>query len=272
MLKYKLGIIGCGNMGEALLAGILSQGKIKEKEIIVYDQKEDRNLYMEKNYRLIAAKSIQEILKSSEYVLLAVKPQNIEELLKKVKEFIGNNKFISIIAGIPTYYIENKIEGKVPVIRVMPNTPALVNKGVFAISKGKYATRKELNFTVSLLSGMGEIVEIEEKFQNLVTALSGSGPAYFFLLCKCIIEAGIKSGIDPEIAKKLVIGTMEGSAEILKRKGGDISKLIDMVTSPGGTTEKALEIFYKAGFEKIVIDAIDSAFKRAGELENMLDN
>lgn len=273
MNSYKLGIIGCGNMGEALLKGILKSGFLKCSEIVFYDKDSSRRKYIEKTYKIYPAGGSIEVSVISRYILLAVKPQNIKNVLEEIKSNFDcrSSTIISIIAGVPTGYIEKKLNLNVPVIRIMPNTPALFKKGMAAISKSRFAADEDLAFSESLIRNIGDYVVIEEKYQNIATALNGSGPAYFFLFCKYLIEAGVKNGLSLKTAKKLVAGTVIGSGITIKKSEVGLDDLIKMVASPGGTTEKALEEFNKNNFKKIIYDAVESARKRAEELQDSMD-
>lgn len=273
MKSYKLGIIGCGNMGEALLKGILKSGFLKCSEIIFYDKDSGRRKYIERTYKIYPAEGSIEVSGGSRYILLAVKPQNIKTVLEEIRDDFDCRKstIISIIAGVPTSYIEKKLNSNVPIIRIMPNTPALFKKGMAAISRGRFAEDKDLSFSESLIKNIGDYVIVEEKYQNIATALSGSGPAYFFLFCKYLIEVGVKNGLSMETAKKLVAETIIGSGITIKKSEAGLDGLIKMVASPGGTTERALKEFNKNDLKKIVYHAVEGARKRAEELQNSMD-
>ena len=180
-----------------------------------------------------------------------------------------DNVIISIAAGIPTTYFENNIKD-IPVLRIMPNMPALYGKGVSAISNGKFAKKEDIDFTRTLMDSTGFVVLIDEKFQNLVTALSGSGPAYFFLFCKFLISFAVNNGIDVDIAKIMVINTMLGAGEVLSKTDKTIDELIASVASPGGTTEKALDRFNSNNLEKIFLEALNAAYSRSAEMESAI--
>ncbi len=260
-------------MGEALLKGILNSEFLRRREIMFYDSDSNRTKYIEKNYKIYSARRVIEVSGSSRYILLAVKPQNINHVLEEMKGNFDcrNSSIISIAAGVPTGHIEKKMNSDVSVIRIMPNTPALFKMGMAAISKGRFASDSDLAFSKSLIMSVGSCVIIEEKYQNLATALNGSGPAYFFLFCKYLIEAGIKNGLSKKTAEELVIGTMIGSGITIEKSEIGIDDLIKMVSSPGGTTEKALEEFKRGNFKRVVYNAVESAKKRAGELQGLID-
>ena len=273
MNSYRLGIIGCGNMGEAILGGTLNSGFLKSDEIIFYDKDNYRKNYIKKKYKIYPAEGIAEIIKKSSYILLAVKPQDIKTVLDEIKSCFDckTNSIISIVAGVSTDYIEKRINSDASVIRVMPNAPALFEKGMAAISKGRFVRNRDLQFSEKLIKSIGDYVVIEEKYQNIATALNGSGPAYFFLFCKYLIESGIQNGLDPEISKKLVTGTMVGAGIAMEKSRIGLSGLIKNIASPGGTTERALREFERNGLDKIVYSAVEVALKRAYELQDFLD-
>jgi pyrroline-5-carboxylate reductase len=234
--SYKLGIIGCGNMGEALLKGILNSGFLKSGEILFYDADGSRGRYIENRYKIYSAEGVVGVISRSRYILLAVKPQNIKNVLEQMKDNFDckGSSIISIIAG-------------------------------------RFTTDEDLVFSENLIRNVGDYVIIEEKYQNIAAALNGSGPAYFFLFCKYLIEAGIKNGLSQETAKKLVAGTIIGSGITIEKSEVGLDGLIRMVASPGGTTEKALEEFDRGNLKKIIYDAVESAKKRAKELQDSMD-
>ncbi len=256
-------------MGEAILKGVLDCTFLKPGEIIVYDRDGYREKYIRGSYKVCAAKDIPELVEQTRYILIAVKPRDIKTVLEKLRINFNSkmNTIISIIAGIPTGYIEKILGADACVIRIMPNMPALFREGMAAVSIGKFAKKSDLAFSIELIKSVGDCVLIDERYQNIATALNGSGPAYFFLFCKYMIDAGIKEGLDPELSKKLVIGTMIGAGIAMKESEENPDSLIKKVASPGGTTEAALKEFIKNGFGRIVTGAVEKAEKRAHELE-----
>jgi len=266
-----LSIIGLGNMGGALLSGIVHSDLIKKEKIAVFDIDPQKVKRYEKAFKVRALYDLKELILSSKYILLAVKPQNISEIMPLLKKYcsVKDNVIISIAAGIPTIYFESNI-GNIPVLRIMPNTPALYGKGVSAVSKGKFVKKEHIDFTESVMSSTGFVVLLDEKFQNLATAVSGSGPAYFYLFCSFLISFAVKNGLDVKTAKRMVINTMLGAGEVLNKTDKTIDELIKSVASPGGTTEKALDSFYGNDLEKIFIEALDAALKRSIKMESVI--
>jgi pyrroline-5-carboxylate reductase len=271
--KYKLGIIGCGNMAEAILKGILDSKFLKSVEISAFEINHDRKGYISGKYHILFAESLQSLVTNSRYILLSVKPYNISSLLDKLKAYFDykRNVVISIAAGVSTNYIAHKLKSNAPVIRIMPNTPAMVKKGMAAISQGIYAKQEDVEFAKKLMGSLGNFIVIDEKFQDTVTAVSGSGPAYFFLFCKYLIEAALKNGLNQTTSEMLAINTMVGAGEMMQKFEMSADHLIKMVASPGGTTEIALNKFIENGLEKIVLESVESAIKRSKELQDTLE-
>jgi pyrroline-5-carboxylate reductase len=271
---YRLGIIGCGNMAEAIIKGVFLSGFLSPGDIICYEIKPQRAKYIENNYHVSFADEISQIALYSRNILICVKPGDMLEALNNIKKYFkpGFNSIISIAAGVPSSFIEQVLGNSAPVIRIMPNTPALVNKGMAAISRGKYASDNDMEFAVAVIKSLGEYIIVGEHLQNAVTAISGSGPAYFFLFCKLLIRAAEKRGIDSDTARKLVINTLAGSGELLKNYNPDADFLIKMVASPGGTTQAALCSFDENHLDRIVDEAVGSAEKRAKEIQAVIES
>jgi pyrroline-5-carboxylate reductase len=271
---YRLGIVGCGNMAEAIIKGVILSGFLSPQDIVCYEIKPQRAKYIENNYHVSFTDEISQIALDSRSILISVKPGDILEVLTGIKKYFRKDfsSIISVAAGVPSSFIEKVLDKKVSVIRIMPNTPALVNKCIAAISRGKYASDDDIEFAVAIIRSLGEYIIVEEHLQNAVTAISGSGPAYFFLFCKYLIRAAEKRGIDRNVAGKLVINTLVGSGELLKSYNQDTDFLIKMVASPGGTTQAALSSFDGNHFEGIVDEAVDRAEKRAKEIQTMIES
>ena len=260
-------------MGEAILKGIITSGYMESKDIAFYELDKKRVKYIEKTYAIENIKNISEGIRGSEYVLLAVKPQNIKQVLIEIREHFDRdiNSLISIAAGVSTGFIEKILDCECSVIRVMPNAPALFNRGMAVISSGQYSNEKDQQFTKELMDQVGECIIIDEDLQNISTAISGSGPAYFFLFCKYMIEAAVKNGLTEDDARIMVAETMIGSGIMISKSGLEMDRLISRVASPGGTTEKALQVFSDRFLGNIISRAVKDAEKRSVELEEELN-
>ena len=260
-----IGFIGVGVMGSSLIKSLLVSS-INSEQICISDKSSEKAAEISSTYQ-VKVKSITEIGKDCDVIFLAVKPQDLDTVLSELSQSLKKETLlISIAAGKTTKFIESKLANTNPVVRVMPNTPAQIGKGVSAISPGASATNDHLSLTKDLLSASGLVVEVAEENQDAVTALSGSGPAYFFNFIEAMIKAGVNLGLTQEIATQLAIGTITGSAAMLQESGIDAATLRKNVTSPNGTTAAALKVFSDSNLEKIVADAMAAAKKRAQEL------
>ena len=260
-----IGFIGVGVMGSSLIKSLLVSS-INSEQICISDKSSEKAAEISSTYQ-VKVKSITEIGQDCDVIFLAVKPQDLDTVLSELSQSLKKETLlISIAAGKTTKFIESKLAYANPVVRVMPNTPAQIGKGVSAISPGVSATNDHLSLTKDLLSASGLVVEVAEENQDAVTALSGSGPAYFFNFIEAMIKAGVNLGLTEEIATQLAIGTITGSAAMLQESGIDAATLRKNVTSPNGTTAAALKVFSDSNLEKIVADAMAAAKKRAQEL------
>ena len=260
-----IGFIGVGVMGSSLIKSLLVSS-INPEQICISDKSSEKAAEISSTYQ-VKVKSITEIGQDCDVIFLAVKPQDLDTVLSELSHSLKKETLlISIAAGKTTKFIESKLANTNPVVRVMPNTPAQIGKGVSAISPGASATNDHLSLTKDLLSASGLVVEVAEENQDAVTALSGSGPAYFFNFIEAMIKAGVNLGLTEEIATQLAIGTITGSAAMLQESGIDAATLRKNVTSPNGTTAAALKVFSDSNLEKIVADAMVAAKKRAQEL------
>lgn len=260
-----IGFIGVGVMGSSLIKSLLVSS-INSEQICISDKSSEKAAEISSTYQ-VKVKSITEIGQDCDVIFLAVKPQDLDTVLSELSQSLKKETLlISIAAGKTTKFIESKLANTNPVVRVMPNTPAQIGKGVSAISPGASATNDHLSLTKDLLSASGLVVEVAEENQDAVTALSGSGPAYFFNFIEAMIKAGVNLGLTEEIATQLAIGTITGSAAMLQESGINAATLRKNVTSPNGTTAAALKVFSDSNLEKIVADAMVAAKKRAQEL------
>ena len=255
-------------MGEALVSGLIRSGGRAPEEIMITARREER--IHELNERLEgvgATLSNPEAVRWASTIVLTVKPQDMEVLLEQISEEVRPGQLvITFAAGIRTSFVERYVPAGTPVVRVMSNVPVLVDEAMSVISPGSHAEDKHLGVADELLSSVGRVIRLPEKHQDAVTATSGSGPAYFFLLAEAMIEACILLGLSRDVATELIIQTMVGSAKMLRDTGRHPVELREMVTSPGGTTIMAIRHLEQAGVRAAFLNAIDAACKRSAEL------
>jgi pyrroline-5-carboxylate reductase len=267
-LKNKtIAFLGAGNMGEALIRGLLTAKTVAPSQIIATDVRAERLDDLAKAYGIRTTDDNVKAGTDADIVLLAVKPQQMSAVLAPLKSAAAAHKlYISIVAGVTTARIESELGGKARVVRVMPNTPALVGAGAAALAKGAHATGDDLAAAELILGAVGIAARVEERFIDAVTALSGSGPAYVFFVTEAMIKAGVAAGLDEALAKKLAIQTVYGAAKLLVESGEDPESLRRKVTSPGGTTEAALKVMSERKLTEIFAEAIKAAEQRSREL------
>ena len=267
MTDKKIGIIGCGNMGEALL-GRLSKVMEKSISIMVSELDAARRAAILEKHKIIVEIDNNYLVKYCDVIILAVKPQDLENVLRQeVCCGVSEKKLlISIAAGVSTKYIESVVGGNVPVMRAMPNMPAVIGEAMTAICAGSGAAKADVELTREIFSTIGDVVEVEEKHMDAVTAISGSGPAYFFYLVEALAEAAEKLGLDTKTSEELAIKTAIGSSKLLDELKEHPSILRKKVTSKGGTTEAALKVFDEKSLKKIIEEAALAACNRSKEL------
>ena len=263
----KLTVLGCGKMGEALVAGLLASGWRQPGEITVTARSPERIKELTESHGVEATLDNGAAVAGADVVVLAVKPQDIDALLSEISAHLTTEQTIlSVVAAIPTAHIEGQISTDVPVIRAMPNTPSVVHEGMAGIAGGRHAEDKHVALAAEVLSHVGRVVIVAESYLDAVTAISGSGPAYFALLAEAMIEAGILLGLSREISTDLVVQTMLGSAKLLRDEHMHPVELREMVTSPGGTTTRAIQVLEQSGVRAAFLNAIQAAMQRSQEL------
>jgi len=268
-MSYELGIIGAGNMAEAIARGVLAASVLTPEQIIAADVYEARRVIFATQLRVRAIESISEVAYHSRVLLLSVKPQQMTEVLADLgKVMTDQTLVISIAAGISSAFIEKSLgQGKSwRVIRTMPNTPMLVGDGMVAISAGTHATPADVARARQLFEAAASVIEVPEDKIDAVTAVSGSGPAYFFFLVEQMIKAGVELGLSESDARLLAAKTAIGSAKMLMTSTDTPQELRRKVTSPGGTTHAAITHMEHAGVDKAVVAAIHAAAARSREL------
>lgn len=263
----KIGMIGCGNMGEAIFSR-LAQVMDKSTALMVSEMDAARRDAIMAKYKIIVEIDNNYVVKYSDIIILAVKPKDVESVLtQEVCCGVSPNKLlISIAAGITTKRIESVVGKDIPVIRVMPNMPAIIGEAISSISAGSSAVKEHMDAAREIFSLIGEVVEIDEKMVDAVTAISGSGPAYFFYFIEALEDAAKKLKLDRKTAEMLVMKTASGSVRLLDMLKEDPAGLRQRVTSKGGTTEAAMKVFKSKKFKDIVRSAATAACKRSKEM------
>jgi pyrroline-5-carboxylate reductase len=263
----KIAILGAGRIGESLISGLLSSGWRKPSEVAATTRRAERVAELRERYGVDATLSNHDAAASAALVVIAVKPQDIESLLGEIGTLVlPEQTVLSIAAAIPTSRIESRLSAGVPVVRAMPNTPSTVHEGIAGLCAGAHAGEEHLDLAEEALSHLGAVVRVPEDALDAITAVSGSGPAYFALLAEAMIEAGILLGLSREISTQLVVQTMLGTAKQLRDEKMHPVELREMVTSPGGTTIAAIRELELAGVRGAFLNAIQAAMVRAREL------
>ncbi len=287
----RIAIIGGGSMGEALLAGLLRSGR-QVKDLVVSERVPERAKYLSEQYSVQVA-PIADAAEHATYVLVAVKPSDVELVIGDIAAAAAKAEadsveqvFVSVAAGVSTAFFESKLPAGAPVVRVMPNAPALVGAGVSALAKGRFVTQEQLSDVAELFACVGGVLTVSETQLDAVTAVSGSGPAYFFLMVEALVDAGVAAGLARPVATDLVVQTMAGSAAMLleaieksekaRRADADgavgsgvdttAAQLRATVTSPGGTTAAGLRELERGGLRAAVADAVSAARIRSEQL------
>jgi pyrroline-5-carboxylate reductase len=284
----RIAIIGGGSMGEALLSGLLRAGR-QVKDMVVAERVPERARYLSEAYSVLVT-SVLEAAEHATYIIVAVKPSDVESVIGEIAEAAAKAEsdsaeqvFVTIAAGVATTFYESKLPAGSPVIRVMPNAPMLVGAGVSALAPGRFANDEQLRAVSALFESVGGVLTVPESQIDAVTAVSGSGPAYFFLMVEALVDAGVESGLSRTVATELASQTMAGSAAMLLERldrgreraadaatgvGVDTSaaQLRATVTSPGGTTAAGLRQLERGGLRAAVADAVAAAKTRSEQL------
>lgn len=271
---YKLGIIGAGKMAGALVRGILRAKVYGKNEIIVSDLDESRLSLLKKEHGVSTTECNRELSEHSETILFAVKPLDIQPLLQDIKNQVSSKKlYISIAAGIKTSFIESCVKKELKVARVMPNKAAVVQQGAYGIYFNKHVEDTDKNVVESIFKPLGQTITVkDEDLIDVVTGLSGSGPAYVAIFAEALSDAGVKMGLSREASSKLAFQTILGTAKLLLETEIHPAKLKDMVSSPGGTTIAGIHELEKLGFRNAVISAVEAGTNRSRELSEEGEN
>ncbi|WP_422742317.1 pyrroline-5-carboxylate reductase [Mycobacterium sp. WMMD1722] len=286
----RIAIIGGGSMGEALLAGLLRAGR-QVKDLVVAEKNPERVKFLAEKHSVLVT-SVVEATDNATYVILAVKPADVEHVIDDIAAAAANAEtdtaeqvFVTVAAGVTTAYYESKLPAGAPVVRAMPNAPVVVGGGVTALAPGRFATAEHLKEVSALFDSVGGVLTVPEPQLDAVTAVSGSGPAYFFLMVEALVDAGVAAGLSRSVATDLVVQTMAGSAAMLLERldeaqpAGDVAglspaagfdttaaQLRATVTSPAGTTAAGLRELERGGLRSAVANAVDAAKTRSEQL------
>jgi pyrroline-5-carboxylate reductase len=271
-LEQNIGFLGTGNMAEALIKGLVSAGVVEPKQIYGSDPRRERAEEMRKRFGIHATVHNEEVVRHAEIVVLSIKPQILPQVLDQVSPQLKPHALvISIAAGVPITAIEQRLPAGTRVVRTMPNTPALVGAGATAIAAGQHAKDDDVEATRRIFDAVGMTVVLEESQLDAVTGLSGSGPAYVFLIIEALSDAGVKMGLSRYNAQALAAQTVLGSAKLLLETNEHPGRLKDMVTSPGGTAIAGLHTLEAGGLRTTLINAVEAATNRSRELGAMAD-
>ncbi|KWX23703.1 pyrroline-5-carboxylate reductase [Mycolicibacterium wolinskyi] len=279
----RIAIIGGGSMGEALLSGLLRAGR-QVKDMVVSEKFPERAKYLADKYS-VRVTSVVDAAENADYVIVAVKPADVASIVEEVTEAAARAEtdsaeqvFVTIAAGVSTSFYESKLPAGAPVIRVMPNAPVVVGGGVSALAPGRFATAEQLKEVSAIFDAVGGVITVAESQLDAVTAVSGSGPAYFFLMVEALVDAAVASGLSRAVATDLVVQTMAGSAAMLLERLDEVdeaggaamdttaAQLRATVTSPAGTTAAGLRELERGGLRAAVANAVEAAKTRSEQL------
>jgi pyrroline-5-carboxylate reductase len=267
MKTRRLGFVGAGNMSEALIKGLLHAKVLPPERILASDVKSDRLEHLHKLHGIRTTSDNHLLLRESDVVVLAVKPQTFDKVLTDIgADLRPDQLLISVAAGVPIVALEARLPAGARVVRSMPNTPATVQAGATAIAAGAHAREDDLRIARELFEAVGRVVVLDEGLLDAVTGLSGSGPAYVMVIIEALADGGVKVGLHRDTALLLAAQTVFGSAKLLLETGEHPGRLKDMVTSPGGTAIAGLHTLESGALRKTLIDAVEVASKRSAEL------
>jgi pyrroline-5-carboxylate reductase len=265
--SIEIAFAGAGQMGEALIKGLVQVEFYRPEQILAADVLDERQAHMQSTYGIQVTSNCADLPARCRNLVLAVKPQDVDAVVTEWSPNVGEEHLImSIAAGISVGHLERRLRSRVRVIRVMPNTPSLLQMGCSAVAPGLYADRADIDLAHAIFSAVGKVVEVDNKLMDAITGLSGTGPAYIYIFAEALIDAGVRMGIPRPIAKTLVIQTMKGAAEMIDTTGNHPAALRDQVASPGGTTLAAMAVLDRGGFRALVYDAVEAAAQRSKEL------
>lgn len=264
-------ILGAGNMGSALMKGIINANLTPTAKITACGVHLDKLQRLSAQWRVNHTLNLVEAVEAAEIVLLCVKPQTLPKVLAQVRQAVRTDQLlISIVAGVKIAFIQNAIGKQVAIVRSMPNIASTVDEGATAVAFGEFVSEEQQRIAVSIFEAVGEVVVVAEEQLDAVTGLSGSGPAYIYMVIEALIDGGVKMGLSREIATKLAIQTVLGSAKLVKESGLHPAILRDQVTTPGGTAINAIHELESHGLRSMLINAVATATRRSEELSKII--
>jgi pyrroline-5-carboxylate reductase len=262
-----IGLVGGGQMGEALVRGVIESGLIHAENIVVAEPFAERRKFLETTYNIKTTDSSLELAENCKIIILAIKPQVMDLVLSQYRDCLGSKHLvISIAAGVTIRQLETGLGSNMRIVRVMPNTPALVLAGASALSGNHNIAEMDMDAALEIFSAVGTCVEVPENLLDAVTGLSGSGPGYVFTFLEAMIDGGVLAGIPRPVAEQLAVQTLYGSAKLALETGEPAAVLKGRVTSPGGTTITGLQVMEEAGLRGTVMTAVEAASDRSREL------
>jgi len=263
-----IGLIGGGNMGEAIIKGMIASKNFSITDITVFDISKNRMIYLNERYHIDFIESIEDLVNQCDTVILAVKPQIINTVLSDIKQLIKKDihLIISIAAGVKIRTIENFLGENIKIVRVMPNTPAFVLESMSALSFNKNITEKEKEHSMKIFQSIGKAIEIDETYIDAITAVSGSGPGFIAEILEAFSDGAVKIGLPRELANKLVLQTFIGSLKLISKEDISFNQLKNMVSSPGGTTIAGLSELANWSVKAGIINCIEAAYNKSKEL------
>lgn len=264
-MKKKIGFIGTGNIAQSMIKGLLASGHFAPGDIIGTGRTPKKLTILEKEYKITTTTDNLAATISAETVILAVKPQDMDGIMKTIASACKNKLVITLAAGVPTKHVEKTMRGA-RVIRAMPNLPVQVCEGATAICHGDTATKKDAELAKKIFEAVGNCVEVDEELMDAVTGLSGTGPMYIFVIIEALSDAGVRMGLPRDVANILSTQTVLGSAKMVRETTRHTSYLKDMVTSPAGTAISALHTIEKSGMRALLMDAVEIATTRSKSL------
>ena len=266
-MKEKIGVIGAGKIGSAIVRGVIRAGLVTKDQVMASDVSDDLRQAVAKEVGIRVTADNGKVCDFADIVMLAVKPQILDSVVKEIAKKLGKRKLlVSVAAGVPLSRIEAQLTQGARVVRVMPNIACVVGAGAAGFAGGTHATPADLEKVGAILNSFGIGLPVEEKYLDAVTGLSGSGPAYVFLFIEALADGGVQVGLSRDVALKLALQTVYGAAKMALESAKHLGELKDEVTSPGGTTIAGLYAMEQKGFKGIILDAVVAATKRSQEL------